>query len=117
MMAEGLVSFRSVSCPCNCKNPAWTNNESILEVVNDSPTKVRLAAAIPDFENAFFGESAKDDKPYNALHNLKGNPEFQAKVKQLLVGLIDHEAELPEGIAEWSSFEYLEEHLNQTLRP
>ena len=50
-------------------NPAWGNNPNILEAINTKPvgTNTRLLASLPNFEEAYFGIGARNEKPYNAL--------------------------------------------------
>lgn len=59
-------------------NPAWGNNPNILEAINSKPlgTSTRLLASLPNFEEAYFGEIADEEKPYNSLKKLEENADF-----------------------------------------
>ena len=48
-------------------NPAWGNNPNILDAVNSKPdgAETRLLASLPNFEEAYFGEEIKSEKPYS----------------------------------------------------
>ena len=95
------------------KNPAWGNNPNILSSVSESPqgTKVRLLASLPNFEEAYFGEEIKLNKPYNALQAISSNESKFAIIEQLLKSLIDHSEPIPNNCSEWSSIEQLEKDL------
>jgi len=94
-------------------NPAWGNNPNILEAINSKPvgTSTRLLASLPNFEEAYFGEIADEEKPYNALKKLEENADFFNIVETLLKALINFESETPVNCTEWSSIEELEEKL------
>jgi putative ATP-dependent endonuclease of OLD family len=91
-------------------NPAWTNNQKIRDsLANRAGTgDVRLVALLTNFENAFFGQSASDDKPYNAWQILKDRPDAAKRVKELLDGLVDFSKPLPPGAIEWNTLDELE---------
>jgi len=91
-------------------NPAWKINENILNEVALRPAgiKVRLLSSITTFETAYFNETAKAEKPYNALRQLSTNAAFFDTVEQLLKSLIDHEQPPPIRCLEWRSMEELE---------
>lgn len=95
------------------KSPAWGNNPNILNSVAASPegTKVRLLASLPNFEEAYFGEEIKLDKPYNALQTISTDAAKFAIVEQLLKSLINHEEVIPQNCSEWSTIEQLENDL------
>lgn len=95
------------------KSPAWGNNPNILNSVAASPegTKVRLLASLPNFEEAYFGEEIKLDKPYNALQTISTDAAKFAIVEQLLKSLINHEEAVPPNCSEWSTIEQLETDL------
>lgn len=92
------------------KNPAWGNNPNILAAVSEKPdgTQVRLLASLPNFEEAYFGEEIKENKPYNALEAISTNESKFIIVEQLLKSLIDHSAPIPEYCSEWNTIEQLE---------
>jgi putative ATP-dependent endonuclease of OLD family len=95
------------------KNSAWGTNESILNAVNTcpDPSRVRLTAAVPDFEGALFGTSSSSDKPYKAVLALKGDAILKDKARQLLEALLDHSKSLPSGIVHWKELVGLEKAL------
>lgn len=98
-------------------NPAWGNNPNILAAVENKPegNNVRLLASLPNFEEAYFGEIAKDEKPYNALKTLEGNPEKFELIENLLKSLIDHDFPVPANCFQWVTIEELEKKLIETL--
>ncbi len=94
-------------------NPAWGNNSNILAAINLKPTgtTTRLLASLPNFEEAYFGEIADEEKPYNALKTLETSEEKFNIVETLLKALIDYALPLPANCAEWTSIEDLKEKL------
>lgn len=94
------------------KNPAWAHNEKILSAVNSRPdnSKVRLLTSIVNFENAYFGQEVSNEKPYYALQNIQTNREIFDKIEQLLIALLDHNAQPPAGAIDWTSIQQLEEY-------
>jgi len=100
------------------KNPAWSVNSNILVAINDKPKeiKTRLLASLPNFEEAYFGESAKDEKPYNALKTLEKDSDKFNTVESLLKALIDYSLPPPKNCIEWSTIENLEKKLNESLQ-
>lgn len=97
-------------------NPAWGNNQNILAEMNKKPagSSTRLLASLPNFEEAYFGEVAEEEKPYNALKTLEQDEDKFEKVETLLRALIDFASEPPVNCKEWSSIEELEAELNRT---
>ncbi|MGP4077287.1 ATP-dependent nuclease [Halobacillus sp. K22] len=95
------------------KNKAWTSNDKILESVKShvDPKKVRLLASIPNFEEAYFNEEVKGEKPYNALMTLAENPDAFERIKSLLRALVDHNVNAPNGCIEWETTSELLEEL------
>lgn len=95
-------------------NPAWGNNPNILSSVLCRPegTNVRLLASLPNFEEAYFGEEIKDNKPYNALKTISTDPDKFKIVEQLFQSLINHSSPIPANCSEWKSIEELEADLN-----
>lgn len=91
------------------KNSAWGTNESILNTVSacPDPSRVRLTAAVPDFEGAIFGTSGSSDKPYKAVECIKNDAALKTKARQLLEALLDHSKPLPPGVVQWKSLEEL----------
>lgn len=98
-------------------NPAWGNNPNILEAMNQKPIgkSTRLLASLPNFEEAYFGEVANGEKPYNALKILETDTEKFETVETLLKALIDFATVPPINCTEWNSIEELEEKLNLVL--
>lgn len=99
------------------KNPAWGNNKNILEAINQKPnnTKVRLLASLPNFEQAYFSEEIKENKPYNALITISENESKFKIIEQLLKALINHTEIIPINCSEWFSIEQLENDLRLSL--
>jgi putative ATP-dependent endonuclease of OLD family len=98
-------------------NPAWGNNSNILAAINSKPmiTAARLLSSLPNFEEAYFGEIALEEKPYNALKTLEDNEEIFNTVETLLISLIDFAAPTPANCAEWATIEELQEKLTSAL--
>ena len=94
-------------------NPAWGNNPNILNAINSKPegTSTRLLASLPNFEEAYFGEVAEEEKPYNALKKLEENDELFDVVETLLKALINFESKTPINCTEWKSIEELEKSI------
>ncbi|MBP9819169.1 AAA family ATPase [Candidatus Woesebacteria bacterium] len=92
------------------KNPAWTVNQSILDVFSsrESGTKARLVASVPDFERACFGRQVENDKPYETITELSNSPTMKARTEQLLDALIQFDKPLPVGFIEWGNLSDLE---------
>lgn len=99
-------------------NPAWGNNLNILEAMSAKPAgkSTRLLASLPNFESAYFGEVAEEEKPYNALRTLEDNPEKFNIVEGLLISLLDFASPPPINCTEWTSIEELEERLNASIK-
>lgn len=91
-------------------NPAWTLNEKIREVISNEVKagQVVLVASVPNFEEAYFGEEVKSDKPFTAWNRVKTDPLAYQKTAKLLKVLAGHSKELPEGALAWSSLDELE---------
>lgn len=90
-------------------NPAWTTNQNIREViaVEIQAEKVILAASVPNFEEAYFGEEVKSDKPFSAWQKVKANNTAYGKVMQLLLVLSGQSTELPVGALAWNTLDDL----------
>lgn len=93
------------------KNKSWSTNQKIIDAVNMHvfPSKVRLLASIPNFEEAYFGEEVKGEKPYNALMTIKEDEEAFQRIHDLLEALIDHEFPLPLGCLQWKEVVQLQD--------
>ena len=98
-------------------NPAWGNNPNILDAVNSKPVgaETRLLASLPNFEEAYFREEIKSEKPYNALKTISSNSNKFDTIEKLLLALIDHSAAIPENCAEWTNIEDLHQKLHSVL--
>lgn len=98
-------------------NPAWGNNPNILNAVNLKPNgaETRLMASLPNFEEAYFGEEIKSEKPYNALKTISNSPNKFETIEKLLLALIDHNAAIPDNCTEWTNIEDLQQKLDAVL--
>lgn len=98
-------------------NPAWGNNPNILAAVNAKPlvTAARLLASMPNFEEAYFGEIALEEKPYNALKTLEADEDKFNTIETLLKALIDFASPIPANCAEWATIEELQDKLIAVL--
>lgn len=96
-------------------NPAWGNNPNILEAINSKPfgKSTRLLASLPNFEEAYFGEIAEEEKPYNALKTLEAKQDKFDIVESLLQALINFETPPPVNCIEWKSIEELEAEIQK----
>jgi putative ATP-dependent endonuclease of the OLD family len=90
-------------------NPAWTKNQDILDEINKKHDefRIRLFASIPNFEKAFLSENVDNEKPYNALLQLKENSKIFEDLKKLLVVLTTNSNDIPVGCSEWESIDEL----------
>ncbi len=90
-------------------NPAWTNNQRILTEIAKAPDagRVRLVAAVTNFESAMFGTEVDAEKPYNAYQTLKGDAAACARVKELLCSLVDFTKVPPQKCVLWSDLAQL----------
>lgn len=90
-------------------NPAWTENANILTSTQKGREagRVRLVAAIPNFEEAFWGEIADGDKPYAALARVKRDDSAFLVVTSLLDALLDSSKVLPTNAKAWSCIDSL----------
>lgn len=98
-------------------NPAWGNNPNILAAIAAKPAgiRTRLLASLPNFEKAYFGEIIATEKPYNALKTITEQPAKFAIVEALFQALINHDANIPDNCAEWTSIEDLHEKLEAVV--
>lgn len=98
-------------------NPAWGNNPNILAAMNAKPAgkSTRLLASLPNFEEAYFGETAEEEKPYNALKKLEESEDTFNVVETLLRALLDFTILPPINCTEWKTIEELEEKLNAIM--
>lgn len=90
-------------------NPAWTTNQRIRDVIADEiqAGKVTLVASVPNFEEAYFGEEVKSDKPFSAWQKVKTDTTAYGKVAQLLHVLSGQSTELPAGALAWNTLDEL----------
>jgi putative ATP-dependent endonuclease of OLD family len=98
-------------------NPAWGNNPNILEAIRSKPQErqTRLLASLPNFEEAYFGEIAEEEKPYNALRSLQDDDGKFNIIERLLRSLIDYTVAVPENCMEWSDIDELRERIDSML--
>lgn len=99
-------------------NPAWSQNQKILDQVSDklASKRVRLVASLGTFEPAYFGIEVSSEKPTTAWEHLKNNPESCKKVATLLEALIDFNKPLPQGAVEWNDLSTLEKQVKEVQR-
>lgn len=95
------------------KNPAWTMNQRILETAMAAPdqSKVRVLASIKNFEAAFLENEVTEEKPYNAIQELKGNDARVGTITELIKALLDPTLAPPKGAMTWATLEELEKAL------
>jgi len=88
----------------------WTKNQRILTEIQKAPdaSRVRLVAALTNFESAMFGTEAHSEKPYNAYQTLKLDTAACARVKELLSALVDFTKPLPQRCVQWSDLNQLQ---------
>lgn len=92
------------------KNPAWTMNQRILETAAAAPDpgKVRVLASRRNFEAAFLAGEVTEEKPYNAIEQLKSSDARTAQIAALVEALVDHTKTPPNGAVLWNSMNDLE---------
>jgi putative ATP-dependent endonuclease of OLD family len=87
-------------------NPAWTNNEKIL---NEMTERSRVVASIVNFEQAYFDEIAETEKPENSVSKLREDEGFYALIKGLLDSVLELPGSaLPPGAIAWTNLAELE---------
>ncbi|QOL16669.1 AAA family ATPase [Dickeya dianthicola] len=95
------------------KNPAWTNNQKILDQMTE---RSRVVASVINFEDAYFDETIGSDKPENCINHIKNDPGMYSKIKQLLDGILEiGEVMLPEGALAWSDISQLDDAVKARL--
>lgn len=87
------------------KSGTWTLNEKIKnESKNiEAGFATRILASVPNFEEAYLGKEITSEKPYNCYLNIESEPDFRAKIKQLLDALIDYTQDPPENCVEYDT--------------
>ena len=88
-------------------NGAWKMNASIREALRSAKGGVRHLALMPNFEAALFGEEAGSEKPYNAVLRMRADTAAHARVQELLLALVDHEAPVPSFAVEYDDLDVL----------
>lgn len=85
------------------RNGAWTMNDAIMKTAAAAPDPdlVRVIASIKNFESAFLREEVTEEKPYNAIEQLKADPEKCKSIRNLLMALIDSSVAVPPGATMW----------------
>lgn len=87
-------------------NPAWTNNQKIIDRKSDLS---RVVASIVNFEEAYFAEVVDKEKPENCIEKLKTDPDAYAIIKQLLDGILQVDGvALPPGATIYDNLDELE---------
>lgn len=86
-------------------NPAWTNNQKILDAVILAPKRdnVLLAASIGNFEHAFYDEQLSGEKPFTAVSKMQNDAALRSRIEELLDSLLDHTKKLPSGVIAWNN--------------
>lgn len=98
---------------CEIKNPAWTNNQKILDQMT---VQSRVVASVINFEDAYFDETIGSDKPENCIKHIKDEPAMYSKIKQLLDGILEIDGvQLPEGALVWSDISQLNDAVQARL--
>jgi putative ATP-dependent endonuclease of OLD family len=94
-------------------NSAWGANQQILDAINLSPhvKDIRLAAFIPNLEDAVFGAGVATDKPYNAVHSMRDNPAHKQKIREVLDYLTFRSDTAPQGLFPWNNIDSLEQEV------
>jgi putative ATP-dependent endonuclease of OLD family len=88
-------------------NPAWTNNQKILDQMTE---KSRVVASIVNFEVAHLDEAADIEKPENTVSKLRTSDDFYDSIKTLLDSILMLPGcSLPSGAIAWESLEQLQE--------
>lgn len=95
------------------RNSAWWENVKILNATENGRGNgtIRLVASVPNFEEAFFNEEARKDKPYSTLARLQSEEAAYLKIAALLGCLTDPRVPIPQGAISWNSTAQLEEAL------
>jgi len=101
--ANGHITYRVTSIV----NPAWTNNEKILEQMSANS---RVVASAINFEEAYFYETVNNDKPENCVNHLKNDATAYGLIKQLLDSILGiNNVELPPGAIAWTTIDELDQ--------
>lgn len=92
-------------------NSAWAANEAIRAECEAAAGRVTLVGAVENFEQALFGEDARDDKPYEAVRTLAADASAFAAVELLLRVLAGRRPakELPAGFIAYQKLAELAE--------
>ena len=94
-------------------NPAWTNNQKILDQMTDQS---RVVASVINFEDAYFDETIGSDKPENCIKHIKDEPEMYQKIKVLLDGTLEiGDVQLPDGALTWNDISQLSDAVQERL--
>ncbi|EKN3890204.1 TPA: ATP-dependent endonuclease [Yersinia enterocolitica] len=103
---DGKVTYKVITI----KNPAWTNNEKILDNFSEYS---RVVASIKNFEEAYFMESISSGKPDNCMEHIKNKKDksHYDKIKKLLDFILTEKGNIENAIA-WSKLEELESAYN-----
>lgn len=90
-------------------NPAWSENEKILQITEDARKKGKatVLSSVPNFEEAFLGDTVDGDKPYHALARLKKDEGVFDTITALLERLLDSTKPVPKAAISWNSIDEL----------
>ncbi len=96
-------------------NPAWSKNKDILDITlaHKFPANVRLLASVPNFEEAYFGEAFKKEKPYTALVTIMEDEEKFLVIESLLDSLLDFNVDPPSNCYQWKDIVELEKLIDK----
>lgn len=103
---DASINGRLVYRIVEIANPAWTNNQKILDQMTANS---RVVASIVNFEFAHFDEVADAEKPENSVSKMRSNPQDYELIKALLDAvLLAPGSTLPAGAIAWQSLDELE---------
>lgn len=103
---KSSVGERKVYNVQTIANPAWANNQKIIDRKSDQS---RVVASVINFEEAYFAEVVDKEKPENCIEKLKTDPDAYSIIKQLLDGILQVDgAALPSGAIIYDSLDQLE---------
>jgi len=101
------VGGRVVYQQVEIANPAWTNNQKILDQMTP---RSRVVASVVNFEVAHLDEATETEKPENTVSKLRTDDTLYESIKSLLDAvLLIPGAVLPTGAVAWQSIAQLEE--------
>jgi len=95
----------------NTANSAWAANGQIISEASPSRENddVRVYASLPNFEEAYFGLTSSDEKPYKALKAIMEDKTKYEKIGMLLDVLVGTSNKLPANCVKWFEISELQE--------